>query len=94
MSKVKPLCITRDLKGNVITLLDLPEPTTRRWTPNKKAIVVRAVDSRIISLQEALTRYNLTESEFNFWRSGLEEFGVAGLKLTYFQKRKVTGRSG
>ena len=83
-----PIPIIRDLQGNVITLPDLPKSTTKRWTPNRKAIVVRAVAGGLISLEEALVRYSLTENEFNFWKRGLKEDGITGLKITHFQKRR------
>jgi len=84
----KSLPIVRDLQGNVITPVDLPSPATVRWTPNKKAIVVRAVRGGLVPLQEALDRYGMREREFLIWEHGLKDDGVVGLKVTHFQRRR------
>ncbi|KND50372.1 MAG: hypothetical protein AB202_01810 [Parcubacteria bacterium C7867-007] len=80
--------VARDLHGLPITVDDLPSPDTRRWVPNRKAIVVNAVRGGLISLEEVLIRYNMTEREFRIWEQGLEDAGAEGLKTTKFQKRK------
>jgi len=78
----------RDLRGNVVTPIDLPPPETVRWTPNKKFIVVRAVRGNLISLEDALKRYRMTENEFLIWEQGLKDDGVVGLQSTFFQRRR------
>lgn len=88
MDKPEPLPTVTDLQGNVITPVDLPSPATVRWTPNKKAIVVRAVRGGLISLQEALDRYGMIEREFLIWEQGLKDDGVGGLKVTHYQRRR------
>jgi Protein of unknown function (DUF1153) len=40
---------------------DLPPANTRRWVVRRKAAVVTAVRSGLITLEEALRRYQLTE---------------------------------
>lgn len=80
------LPVTRDLQDNVITVHDLPSPDTVRWTINKKAIVVRAVTHRLVSLEVVLARYHMTEGEFNAWKSGLASDGPQGLKSTKRQE--------
>lgn len=89
MEKHKALPIVRDLQGNVITVADLPPGKTTRWTPNKKAIVVRAVRNGLIPLQNVLERYQMNEIEFKFWENGLQESGITGLKITKFQERRI-----
>ncbi len=84
------LPVTRDLQGNVITVHNLPPPDTVRWNVNKKAIVVRAVEHRLISLEAVLARYRMTEGEFNAWKTGLASHGPTGLKST---KRQALRRS-
>lgn len=78
----------RDLRGDVVTPMDLPSPDTAHWTPNKKAIVVRAVRAGLISLEDALKRYHMEQSEFMLWEQGLKDGGADGLKSTHFQRRK------
>ena len=88
----KPLPIVRDLQGNVITPVDLPSPTTVRWTPNKKCIVVRAVRGGLATLESILDRYNMTEREFLIWEQGLKDDGITGLKVTHYQDRRLAKR--
>lgn len=72
--------------GSVLTRADLPAADTRRWVVSRKAVVVRAVTHGLISLEDALDRYNLSEEEFSLWQSAVEKFGAEGLKVTAIQK--------
>lgn len=72
--------------GSVLTRADLPAVDTRRWVVSRKAVVVRAVTYGLLSLEEALERYNLSEEEFSLWQSAVEKFGTEGLKVTTIQK--------
>jgi|GEM_PF-4632581 len=91
-----------DLDGNPITLESLPAGKGR-WTGKRKAIVVRAVLSGLISLAEALERYHMTVQEFSRWQEQLREIGLHGLKVTKYNelcrqanvlpKRKIKRRS-
>ena len=59
----------------------LPSPTAR-WTASRKAEIVAAVSSGLISGNEACCRYNLTSEEFESWQRLFEKHGVAGLRQT------------
>lgn len=72
--------------GTVMTRADLPEPSTRRWVASRKAAVVRAVKGKLISLEEALEMYGLSEEEFNAWHVAVEHHGEAALKATSIQR--------
>ena len=72
--------------GTVMTRADLPEPSTRRWVASRKAAVVRAVAGKLISLEEALETYGLSEEEFNGWQAAVEHHGEAALKATSIQR--------
>lgn len=63
----------------------LPPTDTKRWVPRRKAAVVAAVRSGVISLEEACRRYQLSEEEFRTWEQGFEVHGVAGLRSTRLQ---------
>jgi uncharacterized protein DUF1153 len=71
-----------DLGGS---LLDLPSPDTKRWVVRRKAIVVHAVRSGSISLQEACRRYRLSVEEFLAWQRAIERHGIPGLRVTRLQ---------
>ncbi len=72
--------------GSVMTRADLPAPDTRRWVASRKAAVVRAVDNGLISQEEALARYALSEDEFQSWINAVRAHGVEALRVTALQK--------
>lgn len=72
--------------GTVMTRADLPAPDTRRWVASRKAAVVRAVDNGLISQEEALARYALSEDEFQGWINAVRTHGVEALRVTALQK--------
>jgi transposase-like protein len=65
--------------------LDLPPSDTVRWSPRRKASVVRGVRSGAISLDEACRRYQLSAEEFQAWQEALETHGVGALRVTRSQ---------
>ncbi|SEP61446.1 DUF1153 domain-containing protein [Thalassovita taeanensis] len=72
--------------GSVMTRADLPNPDTRRWVASRKAAVVRGVLYGLISREEALKRYSLSEEEFHEWLQAITEHGEMALKATAVQK--------
>lgn len=72
--------------GTVFTLADLPEAETRRWVASRKARVVTGVEHGLISREEAIRRYDLSEEEFEGWTAALRRHGPAGLKITQVQR--------
>ena len=65
--------------------VDLPSPNTNRWVVRRKAVVVAAVRSGALSLQEACRRYNLSVEEFLAWQRSIDRYGVPGLRVTRLQ---------
>ena len=72
--------------GTVMTRADLPPVETRRWVASRKAAVVKAVQFELISEEEALEKYGLSEEEFDSWCRAVEEHGEAALRTTALQK--------
>ncbi|RVT85485.1 DUF1153 domain-containing protein [Rhodobacteraceae bacterium CCMM004] len=72
--------------GKVLSQADLPPPDTQRWVASRKAAVVRAVASGLISRESALNRYGLSDEEFQGWAQAVAQHGEAGLKTTQLQK--------
>ena len=66
-------------------LADLPPPDTKRWVSRRKAKVVAAVRSGLLSLNDACRRYNLSVDEFLAWQRMVDRFGVPGLRATRIQ---------
>jgi Protein of unknown function (DUF1153) len=64
----------------------LPPPNTQRWVMRRKAQVVAAVRSGILSFEEACERYLLSEEEFKSWMKLLDNHGVRGLRATRMQE--------
>jgi len=78
-----------------MTLDDLPSPNTKRWVIRRKAQVVVAVRSGLISLEEACGRYNLSIEEFLSWQRLIDRHGIGGLRATRLQQyREVSSGSG
>jgi len=72
--------------GTIMTRADLPPVETRRWVASRKAAVVRAVRHGLITVEEAKTRYGLSDEEFDSWATAVAEHGEQALKATALQK--------
>ena len=72
--------------GSIMTRADLPPKDTRRWVASRKAAVVRAVRHGLVTLEEAKSRYGLSDEEFDSWASAVDIHGEAALKATALQK--------
>lgn len=72
--------------GTVLSRSDMPPASTRRWVASRKAAVVKGVAFGLLSLEEALKTYGLSEEEFNEWRNAVEKHGEAALKATALKK--------
>ncbi len=72
--------------GRPLTLEDLPKPGITRWVTRRKAEVVAAVSGGLLSEDEALSRYDLTEEEFAGWRNLYSRHGRKGLRTTRLQQ--------
>jgi len=64
----------------------LPSPKTRRWVMRRKAQVVTAVRTGLLTLPEACERYHLSEEEFTSWSLLLDNHGLHGLRATRIQE--------
>lgn len=72
--------------GSIMTRADLPPANTRRWVASRKAAVVRGVSYGLMSLEEALKTYSLSEEEFMEWKTAIDRHGEAALKATALQR--------
>lgn len=71
--------------GEIMSLSSLPPPNLKRWVPRRKAEVVCAVEGGLLSLEDALRRYNITLEEFVSWQRSVERSGLGGLRVTKTQ---------
>jgi hypothetical protein len=58
---------------------------TKRWVARRKAMIVNAVHSGAVSLEEVCRCYELSVEEFVTWQRAIETHGVAGLRVTRVQ---------
>ena len=72
--------------GTVMTRADLPDPGTRRWVASRKAAVVRAVSGGLITRDDAVSTYGLSDEEFDGWAAAVERHGEVALKATAVQR--------
>jgi hypothetical protein len=72
--------------GSVMSQADLPAADTKRWVASRKAAVVRGVVYGLISQDDALKRYQISEEEFLEWVRAVTEHGEAALRATSVQK--------
>ena len=72
--------------GRPLTLADLPKPGITRWVTRRKAEIVAAVSGGLLSEEEALRRYDLSEEEFSGWRALYSKHGRKGLRTTRIQQ--------
>lgn len=72
--------------GSSMTRADLPDKATKRWVASRKAAVVRAVTHGLITREEALDTYDLSEEELTEWEKAVQTHGESALKATTMQK--------
>src|SRR5437868_13305972 len=58
---------------------------SRRWTIRRKAALLEAVRSGMLSLETASQRYALSLEELRTWERDFERYGVYGLRATRLQ---------
>jgi hypothetical protein len=68
--------------GGELSMNDLPPANTRRWVIRRKAEVVSAVHGGLLSIAEALARYQISEEEFESWVWHFNRHGLKGLRTT------------
>ncbi|UWQ16630.1 DUF1153 domain-containing protein [Jannaschia sp. M317] len=72
--------------GSQMTRADLPPQGTTRWVARRKALVVMGVESGLITLDEAIERYELSQEEYDSWATAISTHGTDGLKTTLIQQ--------
>lgn len=73
--------------GSIISVSDLPETDTR-WVASRKQTVVLAVLHGLISRDDALRRYGLSQDEFSSWCRASAVHGKTALTVTALQKHR------
>jgi len=68
-----------------------PQPKLK-WTPKRKADVVKDVECGKKTLEDTLRQYQLSYDEFHAWKRDLELHGQPGLRTTRVQQYRSTSR--
>ena len=68
-----------------------PQPKLK-WTPKRKADVVKDVECGKKTLEDTLRQYQLSYDEFHAWKRHLELHGQPGLRTTRVQQYRSTSR--
>jgi hypothetical protein len=76
----------------IITRDTLPPADTSRWVASRKAQVVAAVDSGLMTIDEVMRRYRLSLEEFYSWQRALSRAGVPGLRVSWSQHDRASRR--
>ena len=79
--------------GTVLTLADLPSGT-ERWVARRKATVVQAIGHGLLTRDEAIERYGLTEEELDSWITTASRLGPAALKVKAIRKNRLEATCG
>ena len=69
--------------GDIITRGSLPPASGAHWRIRKKAKVVAAVESGLITLEEACARYRMSHEEYVEWRHTVEQSGLTNWVAKY-----------
>ena len=65
-----------------------PPTDIRRWTAARKALIVETVRNKLMTREEALTRFGISSLEFRTWERSLEAGGVKALRSTRTQQSR------
>jgi hypothetical protein len=65
--------------------LELPPRDAKRWSSRRKAAVVVAIRSSVISRAEACQRYMLSDEELADWEVAFDRRGIPGLRSAALQ---------
>jgi hypothetical protein len=64
---------------------ELPPTRTRRWTFRRKAALLQALRSGVITFEQACDQYALSIEELRAWERDFERHGLYGLRATRVQ---------
>ena len=76
----------------IITRENLPPGPTTRWVASRKAQVVAAVESGLMTIDEVMLRYRLSLEEFYSWQRAMDRAGVSGLRVAWSQQDRAARR--
>ena len=73
----------QDLNGDIDVL---PPPNTQRWVKSRKISVIKAIESGVLTDQQACERYALSQEELDSWKVALNRYGPGALRTTHINR--------
>jgi hypothetical protein len=70
-------------------MADLPPANTNRWVARRKAAVLAALSSGVLTMEEACRRYALSEEELLDWQRAFAAHGLPGLRAARLRARRT-----
>jgi hypothetical protein len=70
--------------------LVLPPADTKRWSSRRKAAVIVATRTGVITRDEACQRYVLSEEELAAWEMAFDRSGIPGLRISNRHASRVS----
>lgn len=64
----------------------LPPPNTQRWVKSRKLAVIKAIERKVLSDEEACKRYSLSQEELDSWKAALNRHGPGALRTTHINR--------
>ena len=78
--------MTEQINGNSAEITLLPPPTTQRWVKSRKIAVIKAIESGVLTDEQACQRYSLTAEELDSWKAALNRHGPGALRTTHLNR--------
>jgi Protein of unknown function (DUF1153) len=80
--------------GKTETKLVLPARDTKRWSSRRKAAVVVAIRTGVLSREEACERYLISDEELALWEAAFDQSGIPGLRISSLRYRRGIQQHG
>jgi Protein of unknown function (DUF1153) len=69
--------------------LNLPAADTKRWSSRRKAAVLVAIRTGVLTREEACERYLISEEELSLWEAAFDRSGISGLRISSLRSYRL-----
>jgi hypothetical protein len=67
----------------------LPAADTKRWSSRRKAAVLVAIRTGVLTREEACERYLISEEELALWEAAFDRNGIPGLRISSLRSDRL-----
>jgi len=78
--------MSENMQSHGAEITKLPPPTTQRWVKSRKLAVIKAIESGLLSDEQACERYSLSPEELDSWKAALNRHGPGALRTTHINR--------